>query len=505
MNPLSSNNMKSILNTIALLLVSLSPVSYAALMVRTVDAPAVVRDWPEAKEVWTWQQLRKQWGKRWDYTTGSGCKEMYRIPSVKDEDARILVNGNFLCSQSSYVYLSPKGYTLADGNFWRVTRNVDADVLFRIMASKQGYHATKAEDDAKTKAYLESSDGPRVEKISENEYIFSGCMCAMTEKGQLSTHFRIITAYLRDNRMVTTAGCLDGTGPWILRGEVSEKAFREEQLAAYREVYDFAFGGKGAVDDNPKVVNDYQAIITRNRGETARWNLEAMTPLSQTAYMRERENHPEKFYSFGGYRDLNSIRATLGLPQFQLPGLDEGKFPNTNAGVATGKSVAKVLEKAARRKRSIILREEGGEHEYCADIEFGDVTVSYLIEHTWHREEAIHAMLNYATLVSQEGLKPEELAASLNPRRNLVGDFDLWKRPQLDDNGLPVKGSENSFVTFMRGNSVVTLWLSEYGNEVYDLRPLARAIDKLLVEGMRKAGEPLTREQDYLKEEKKQK
>ena len=86
-----------------------------------------------------------------------------------------------------------------------------------------------------------------------------------------------------------------------------------------------------------------------------------------------------------------------------------------------------------------------------------------------------------------------------------MGDFDLWQRPRLDDNGLPVKGSENSFVTFMRGNSVVTLWLSGYDNEVYDLRPLARAIDKLLVEGMRKAGEPLTKEQDYLKEDAEKK
>ena len=57
----------------------------------------------------------------------------------------------------------------------------------------------------------------------------------------------------------------------------------------------------------------------------------------------------------------------------------------------------------------------------------------------------------------------------------------------------------------MRGNSVVTLWLSGYDNEVYDLRPLARAIDKLLVEGMRKAGEPLTKEQDYLKEDAEKK
>lgn len=497
--------MKSTLNIILLLFILLVPVPCSAQGMRTIEAPAVTLDWPDAKELWTWQQLRQHWGKKWDYRTDFGFDESFVVPALMGKDDDILVNGNFICSQRSYTYLSPRGYTLAAGDFWRATRDVDSDILFCIMADRVSHLATRAEDDAEKKSYLENRVAPRVEKISENEYIISSRKGAITDKGVIPRHFRTIDAYVRDGGIITTSGYLDGLGPLLLKGEVSEKTFREEQLAAYREVYHFAFCGKGTVDDNPKVVKDYMARIARNKEQTSCWNMEAITPLSQIAYERERENHPEKFYSFGGYRDLNSIRATLGLPQVKVPGLNEGKFPNTNAGVATGKSVAKVLEKAAGRKWSDVLKERGGEHVYRADIEFGDVTVSYLIDHTWHKEAAIHAMLNYSTLISQSGLKPEELAASLNPRRNLVGDFDLWQRPQLDDNGLPVKGSENSFVTFMRGNSVVTLWLSGYDNEVYDLRPLARAIDKLLVEGMRKAGEPLTKEQDYLKEDAEKK
>ena len=75
-------------------------------------------------------------------------------------------------------------------------------------------------------------------------------------------------------------------------------------------------------------------------------------------------------------------------------------------------------------------------------------------------------------------------------------------RQLMDDEGLPVKGSEKRSIYFTRGNTAVGVFTD---NPAFNVLPAARAIDKLLVEGMRKAGEPLTKEQDYLKEDAEKK
>ncbi|MDO5451156.1 MAG: hypothetical protein Q4F30_09730 [Akkermansia sp.] len=93
----------------------------------------------------------------------------------------------------------------------------------------------------------------------------------------------------------------------------------------------------------------------------------------------------------------------------------------------------------------------------------------------------------------------KELPDMLEFAEGVAGEHTIRMRQLIGEDGLPVKGSEKRSIYFTRGNTAVGVFTDD---PAFNVLPLAREIDKLLVEGMRKAGEPLTREQDYLKEDK---
>ena len=94
------------------------------------------------------------------------------------------------------------------------------------------------------------------------------------------------------------------------------------------------------------------------------------------------------------------------------------------------------------------------------------------------------------------------LESSMESAGDAVGELAVRWRESIGEDGLPVKGSQKRSVFFTRGNTAVGVFSHD---PCFNALPIARAIDKLLVEGMRKAGEPLTKEQDYLKEDAEKK
>ena len=146
---------------------------------------------------------------------------------------------------------------------------------------------------------------------------------------------------------------------------------------------------------------------------------------------------------------------------------------------------------------------------YMAGGSEGDTGVHVHIAHLLDSFQAKRAMYTFVTAKGDDGELEERFKTAdeiIQAVRQLpkppVGEYAVRLKPFVDTDGLPVKGSEKRSIYFTRGNTAVAVWTD---NPAFNGLPAAREIDKLLVEGMRKAGEPLTREQEYLKEEKKQK
>ena len=104
---------------------------------------------------------------------------------------------------------------------------------------------------------------------------------------------------------------------------------------------------------------------------------------------------------------------------------------------------------------------------------------------------------------SEHILTPDEIAERIEVlRKPPVGESAVRLRQLMDAEGLPVKGSEKRSIYFTRGNTAVGVWTED---PTFNVLPVAREIDRLLADMLRQAGVPLMQEQDYLKEEKKQK
>ena len=138
-----------------------------------------------------------------------------------------------------------------------------------------------------------------------------------------------------------------------------------------------------------------------------------------------------------------------------------------------------------------------------------DTTVHVYVAHVLDSFQAKRAMYTFVATKGDDNELEERfktadeiIQAVQQLPKPPVGEYAVRLKPFVDTDGLPVKGSEKRSIYFTRGNTAVGVFTD---NPAFNVLPAARAIDKLLVEGMRKAGEPLTKEQDYLKEGKKQK
>ena len=196
-------------------------------------------------------------------------------------------------------------------------------------------------------------------------------------------------------------------------------------------------------------------------------------------------------------------------------------IPNVNAGIGGNARLQQAVQDALNKKPGPggfhNIPVEARDQAYIGRLQFenGSTSVHTCILYTYNKKQAMEGAYGMARYKNARGqtrcisdqngeniqMRPDDIIATTEQAGN-IGDRSFRLRALIGEEGLPVKGSEKRSIYFTRGNTAVAVWTD---NPAFNVLPAAREIDKLLVEGMRKAGEPLTREQEYLKEEKKQK
>ena len=345
----------------------------------------------------------------------------------------------------------------------------------------------------------------RIEQIGQDEYVISSAQRLHSSQGNLSRPFRLLRGYIKGKKLI--ACDMDyqyGIGDWLLENpDLTEADIREIQLKAFREIYSFAFENKGNITKAGEETERLLSLANKQFTQDEYWMIRAGLPEWERQLGDEFVAHPNRFLCKMEDGEIpNEYEEYFHLHELS----QKGVFPNINSGVAAGEQAVKALVKSVYGKKAKVTGVEGGIHASRAEVKVGEETLFIRVEHLPHRHMAMYRLL-YCYPGYWRSPHAESKLAAVRQGRGLVGDFDLWRAPLLDENGIPIKNSGNNLVVFLRGNTLVELRMKELWqpDRDFDLRPLARAIDKLLVEGMRKAGEPLTREQDYLKEEKKKK
>ena len=217
----------------------------------------------------------------------------------------------------------------------------------------------------------------------------------------------------------------------------------------------------------------------------------------------------------GYYGNPSKTMKAMGVAPLVKP----GRVPNVNYRAQGFKELRKQLETLiAKQSGTVVHMHKGIDNGEIVEWDFclGDKSrVHVSMANAYSITQAMKMMYtyperffddNFGGLSREIGLDHkyncEQLPDMLEFAEGVAGEHAIRMRHVISDEGLPVKGSEKRSIYFTRGNTAVGVFTD---NPAFNVLPIARAIDKLLVEGMRKAGEPLTREQDYLKEGKKQK
>ncbi|MDO5451222.1 MAG: hypothetical protein Q4F30_10075 [Akkermansia sp.] len=207
--------------------------------------------------------------------------------------------------------------------------------------------------------------------------------------------------------------------------------------------------------------------------------------------------------------DLLGLKPGLGTPAY--PNVNEGKQDWANARYKLERGLADATKSKAS---AIPVRTKPQLSSY--EISCGKSMVYAYIAHAYNRDQATRLACHFPSFgdaachqrfMPRTGheshwMKPEEVVACTESAGDAVGEFAIRMRHVISDEGLPVKGSEKRSIYFTRGNTAVAVFTED---PAINVLPAAREIDKMLAEGLREHGVPLTKEQDYLKEEKKQK
>ena len=320
--------------------------------------------------------------------------------------------------------------------------------------------------------------------------------------------------------------------------EDSTNRFLSEVISGKYKLLFVSVGSAGQAEVPPKVdrlypewkrpsVDEYEKIATTllntlNNNTPLETDVPELERRMQKMAQRERQRE----LSRPGYAEFYwncwglGTQCSLGSEVAEKLGItlngEVPKDPNIHWGelFAKGlvKNVAKMLNRGNGRHFELPEPPVNDKFFHIAYRESGsekDTGVHVRVAHLLDTFQAKRVMYAFVTAKGDDGNLEERfktadeiIQAVQQLPKPPVGEYAVRLKPFVDTDGLPVKGSEKRSIYFTRGNTAVAVWTE---NPTFNVLPAAREIDKLLVEGMRKAGEPITKEQDYLKEEKKQK
>ena len=338
---------------------------------------------------------------------------------------------------------------------------------------------------------------PRLEKISDDEYIVTKLDCTYTpECNGKAVMFRSICAYIKGDKVLI---CFNrssiGIGLRICQEPAfSAWTFREEQLYALRRLYEFYFlkkiSGKELNDEAKRRLT----LLDKMRDKESDWTVDKQWMAWHNSHMSGNGSFMQEFWVYRGNYGIR-ISGALKLPELS----EKVVWPNVNVGVWTKGIAAKLRKLTGDTWHEVST--DGGENSYTALLhnEKRDVGVRVMLYHHYSvaaAREWVLSMCAYepdledrkfgmvgtpfnSKLSQRETV--EDLVSMLKVNPGWVGDMDFCFHPLVDDWGVAVEGSEKRAVYFVRGNTGVAVFADK---AEYDVLPIARAIDADLVKGM---------------------
>ena len=179
----------------------------------------------------------------------------------------------------------------------------------------------------------------------------------------------------------------------------------------------------------------------------------------------------------------DSSRAPVGLLKHGEVLNEELIIPNTHEGRITLDMVKKWGGKSFQVMEGVGHLRNGmhAELEPCGKLEETmehGARVEILVAHARSRKEAMELLLKLRFYDLRNTKRdPKDVAASTVIKPRKVGDFDLGCGPVLGADGALVKGSEQSAVYFLRGNTAVMVISTDPG---YPVLGMARKLDAAL-------------------------
>ncbi len=345
---------------------------------------------------------------------------------------------------------------------------------------------------------------PRLEKIGENEYLFTELRYIYNEKSGSYLRFRLASAYLKDDIIIAEDPCSQSKTVSLYIGKHPDEDaqnINRRRLKAFRVLSRLCrLNGELFREQtiNDKFVwEKVQAVVD----EEKEWKRPKVKKYEEA----QRAKYPEKFVYIRWGRDecdgcTPFVSDVFGLksPRYWDEGL---RFPNVNEGVGG----MKFLKSFYKKHAFSVVRESGGDAELDVTFCVDGINVRYIVYHLYTYTEAwkeIFSMCVRKTdgqrrevyIQEKEG-RESELAKGLKLNPGLVGDLDVCIRRRTGEDGALIPGSERSALYFIRGNTAVGIFSDD---PTYNALPLARALDKQLVKGLDKAGILLQRRQTYL-------
>ena len=184
--------------------------------------------------------------------------------------------------------------------------------------------------------------------------------------------------------------------------------------------------------------------------------------------------------------NARELQWNYQIPRMKMPDENEDKgpemIPNINSGIGTVNWLKKhVTIPFIAEKGHDESHINGCSGTFSVNENGRDYPVTYTILHLHTENQALRAMFAMQAEQSKQLIKPEILKKILRVNPGLVGDYDVCLKPVINELGVPIPHGEYSSISFIRGNTAVTL-----KNETMDISvlPLAKQIDEALLKNM---------------------
>ena len=190
--------------------------------------------------------------------------------------------------------------------------------------------------------HMDSMDefSPRLEKVGHNEFIVTKLEYTYTpDCDGNAVMFRLICAYIKDGKVLGCVGRSSVGIGWRISNDprFNARIFREEQLYALRQLYDFYFNETIKGREYNEEAKRRLKLLEKMRDKESDWCVDRQWLAWSNARLSGNGSFMHEFWEYRGNWG-RAISQKWGLPETE----QEITFPNVNAGVWTKRVAAKL-------------------------------------------------------------------------------------------------------------------------------------------------------------------